>query len=67
MKKFGIKSVWINKRNSTYVTKNLYKHNFRVDKFSRVKNLNQTPRIIWFTGLSGSGNQQYLMHWNMYF
>ena len=36
-------------------TKNLYKHNFRVDKFSRVKNLNQTPRIIWFTGLSGSG------------
>ena len=48
-------------------TKNLYKHNFRVDKFSRVKNLNQTPRIIWFTGLSGSGKSTISDALNMYF
>ena len=36
-------------------TKKIFKQKFKIDRFSRAKNLNQTPRVIWFTGLSGSG------------
>ena len=35
--------------------KDLFKQNFQVSRFSRSKKLNQTPKLIWFTGLSGSG------------
>ena len=34
---------------------NIFKHNFKVDRFSRAKKLDQSPKVIWFTGLSGSG------------
>jgi len=34
---------------------NIFKHNFKVDKLSRANKLEQTPKLIWFTGLSGSG------------
>ena len=36
-------------------TKNIFKQNFKVDRFSRAKKLEQYPMVIWFTGLSGSG------------
>ena len=36
-------------------TKNLFLQNFRVNRLSRAKKLNQTPMVIWLTGLSGSG------------
>ncbi|MDC3366837.1 adenylyl-sulfate kinase [Flavobacteriaceae bacterium] len=35
--------------------KNISKQNFQINRFSRSKKLNQTPKLIWFTGLSGSG------------
>jgi len=35
--------------------KNIFKQNFQVNRFSRAKKLNQKPKLIWFTGLSGSG------------
>ena len=35
--------------------KDIFKQNFKVNKYSRSKKLNQTPKLIWFTGLSGSG------------
>ena len=35
--------------------KDIYKQNFKVNKYSRSKKLNQIPKLIWFTGLSGSG------------
>ena len=34
---------------------NLYKHQQIVSKEDRIKLLNQTPSVIWLTGLSGSG------------
>lgn len=34
---------------------NIFKQNFKVDRFSRAKKLVQTPKVIWLTGLSGSG------------
>ena len=34
---------------------NIFKQNFKVDRFSRAKKLDQSPKVIWFTGLSGSG------------
>ena len=36
-------------------TNNIFKHNFEVDKLSRANKLEQIPKLIWFTGLSGSG------------
>lgn len=36
-------------------TNNIFKQNFKVDRFSRAKRLGQSPKVIWFTGLSGSG------------
>ena len=36
-------------------TEDIFKQNFKVNRFSRAKRLNQKPRVIWFTGLSGSG------------
>jgi adenylylsulfate kinase len=33
----------------------LHEHEFRVDVRSRKRLLNQTPTILWFTGLSGAG------------
>ena len=35
--------------------KNIFKQNFQVNRFYRAKKLNQKPKLIWFTGLSGSG------------
>ena len=35
--------------------KDIFKQNFQVNRFSRSKKLNQTPKLLWFTGLSGSG------------
>jgi len=34
---------------------NIFKQNFKIDRLSRAKKLNQMPKLIWFTGLSGSG------------
>ena len=34
---------------------NIFKQNFQVNRSSRSKKLKQTPKLIWFTGLSGSG------------
>jgi len=34
---------------------NLHAHDFEVDKAARATLLNQSPRCLWFTGLSGSG------------
>ena len=34
---------------------NIFKQNFKVNRLSRAKKLNQSPKVIWFTGLSGSG------------
>ena len=36
-------------------TNNIFKQNFKVNRFSRAKKLEQSPMVIWFTGLSGSG------------
>ena len=36
-------------------TKNIFKQNFKVDRLSRSIKLKQSPMVIWFTGLSGSG------------
>ncbi|MEM5388901.1 adenylyl-sulfate kinase [Paraburkholderia phymatum] len=36
-------------------TSHLYSHDFRIDPESRRRLLRQTPAILWFTGLSGSG------------
>ena len=36
-------------------TENIFKKNFKVERLSRAKKLNQTPKLLWFTGLSGSG------------
>lgn len=36
-------------------TKNIFKQSFKVDGLSRAKKLDQSPKLIWFTGLSGSG------------
>ncbi|MDB3862224.1 adenylyl-sulfate kinase [Flavobacteriaceae bacterium] len=36
-------------------TNNIFKQIFKIDRLSRAKKLNQTPKLIWFTGLSGSG------------
>ena len=33
----------------------IFKQNFQVNRSSRSKKFNQTPKLIWFTGLSGSG------------
>jgi len=35
--------------------KNIVWHNQHIKKEDRAKRLNQKPRLIWFTGLSGSG------------
>lgn len=35
--------------------KDIFKQTFQVNRFARSKKLNQTPKLIWFTGLSGSG------------
>ena len=35
--------------------KDIFKQNFQVNRSSRSKKFNQTPKLIWFTGLSGSG------------
>jgi len=35
--------------------KDIFKQNFQVNSSSRSKKFNQTPKLIWFTGLSGSG------------
>ena len=35
--------------------KNIFKQNFKIDRLSRAKKLDQSPMVIWFTGLSGSG------------
>ena len=35
--------------------KGIFKQNFQVNRFSRAKKLKQKPKLIWFTGLSGSG------------
>ena len=35
--------------------KDIFKQNFQVNRSSRSKKYNQTPKLIWFTGLSGSG------------
>ena len=35
--------------------KNIFKQNFKIDRLSRAKKLEQSPMVIWFTGLSGSG------------
>lgn len=37
------------------VTKNLVWHTHSVTKESRATSLQQAPRVLWFTGLSGSG------------
>ena len=34
---------------------NITKHNFKVTQLDRSRKLNQEPKLIWFTGLSGSG------------
>ncbi len=34
---------------------NIVKQNYRVTKQDRVALLQQTPVVLWFTGLSGSG------------
>lgn len=34
---------------------NIHLHDFDVDKAARAEMLGQTPRCVWFTGLSGSG------------
>ncbi len=34
---------------------NIVKYNFVVDRKARSLRLNQNPKLIWFTGLSGSG------------
>ena len=36
-------------------TNNIFKKNFKIDRLSRSKKLEQSPMVIWFTGLSGSG------------
>lgn len=36
-------------------TNHIFKQNFTFDRLSRAKKLNQSPKLIWFTGLSGSG------------
>jgi len=36
-------------------TEDIFKQNFQVNRSSRSKKFNQTPKLIWFTGLSGSG------------
>lgn len=36
-------------------TNNIFKQNFKVDRLSRSKKLEQSPMVIWITGLSGSG------------
>ena len=38
----------------TGVDAHLHEHEFRVDVRSRTRLLNQTPTILWFTGLSGA-------------
>jgi len=38
----------------------IFKQNFQVNRSSRSKKLNQTPKLIWFTGLSGSGKSTIL-------
>ena len=35
--------------------KDIFKQNFQINRSSRSKKFNQTPKLIWFTGLSGSG------------
>ena len=35
--------------------KDIFKQNFQINRLSRSKKFNQTPKLIWFTGLSGSG------------
>jgi len=35
--------------------KDIFKQNFQVTRYFRSKKFNQTPKLIWFTGLSGSG------------
>jgi len=35
--------------------KDIFKQKFQVNRSSRSKKFNQTPKLIWFTGLSGSG------------
>lgn len=36
-------------------SKNIYKHNFKIDGKARAETKNQSPRVLWLTGLSGSG------------
>lgn len=36
-------------------TEDIFRQTFQVNRFSRSKKLKQTPKLIWFTGLSGSG------------
>lgn len=35
--------------------KDIFNQKFQVNRSSRSKKFNQTPKLIWFTGLSGSG------------
>ena len=35
--------------------KDIFKQSFQINRLSRSKKFNQTPKLIWFTGLSGSG------------
>jgi len=35
--------------------KDIFKQNFQVNRSSRSKKFNQTPKLVWLTGLSGSG------------
>ena len=34
---------------------NVFKQNFKIDRLARAKKLDQSPKLIWHTGLSGSG------------
>jgi adenylylsulfate kinase len=34
---------------------NIFKQKFKLNRLSRAKKLKQSPMVIWFTGLSGSG------------
>jgi adenylyl-sulfate kinase len=36
-------------------TEDIFRQNFQINRFSRSKKLKQIPKLIWFTGLSGSG------------
>ena len=57
MKNYGIVSilVWTDDKKEKKMSKNIIDYNFDITIKHRAKRLNQSPLLLWFTGLSGSG------------